>query len=84
MESPILHRLIVSILVLEERIDGLAPFLGLLEQEQVSAVDDPQLRTGDAAGEDLGVALRRQWVARCGQHERRDVQPVQPSLATSR
>ena len=40
------QRLIGVILVLEKRADGLAPFLGLLEQEQVSAVDDAQLRTG--------------------------------------
>ena len=39
------QRLIGVIPVLEKRADGLA-FLGLLEQEQVSAVDDAQLRTG--------------------------------------
>lgn len=44
------QHLIGVILVLEKRADGLAPFLGLLEQEQVSAVDDAQLRTGNAAG----------------------------------
>jgi hypothetical protein len=52
-----------SILLVEECTDRLAPLLGLLEQEEVAAVDDLKPCTGNAAGEDRAVALWYQRVA---------------------